>query len=1075
MPRFRSQTGKHERKSLAVFRLLFCVFLALQFRAVASEYLIDSYDSEQGLPDDFVTSLVQTPDGYLWIGTYNGLARFDGEKFVTFKPEDTPQLGHERIVKLFLDSQGTLWINTYDGSLTSWRNGVFTREWNGAGKGISEAWLVASDSHEIIFSFRTGLLIRRSAMQGSANDWQILKPQGDPPGASYCRDSMGKLWCSTLDGNIWRIRDGRFELIPKDTGLRGKEIHCLVSDLSGHIWVGTEMEIAVWDGKRFQNMTPDGESDLNVASLSFPRDGDVLVAANGRLRKYLNRKWVAEFAAWPDLMQGQQLELPLYEDWEGGLWRISHNQGIFYINPKGVSQLIGVADGMPGDHTTCWLEDQEGNFWVGLGHSGMVRLRKRHFQVLAMPGQPACPAMSICEDQSGVLWVGTYGGGLTRWKDGIPTNFHVPTPLREDLVFSIYPNAQGQLWVSAGMEDLFDFKDGQLNPAPIAVHAVKSILVDREGRLWLGRKDGVDRLEDGKLREWSSHTGSIQTPVRALVEDKQGVIWIGADDGNIYRADGDELRAMPLPEYPTHQAIWSMLADADGTLWIGTADAGLLHFEAGRFVRFTSKEGLPDDLICQILDDRQGNLWLGSHHGICRVSKAALDAFAAGKTSAISCSTYDRSDGLPTSQCSDMYQPSAWRGHDGKLWFATTKGVVGVQPDEVPVNHRLPPVVIEQFLADGKIQTQPKGHDAKASALKISPGMRNFEFRYTALSLTDANKIQFRYKLEGFDSDWIKAGTRRWAQYNYLKPGMYRFRVMACNDEGFWNVTGASVDLQVLPQFWETWWFLTLMGLALVASVASVARYASYRAWRREMEGLEHQRDIERDRTRIARDIHDHIGSGLTQINLLNELLLGDPAGLVPDRVGQITGVTCELMNAMDEIVWALNPKDDTLESLIGYLCDFAGEYLRAAKIHLRINVPTPLPAWQLTSEVRHNLFLSMKEILNNIARHSRATEVFLMLRLDSNLATLEIRDNGRGFQPDAVPLDSSAGIPHANGNGLENLKKRASSIGGECLIQSERGTGTKIELIIPGPKSEQTQRNRLKEYHSNSNQSNVR
>jgi signal transduction histidine kinase len=549
------------------------------------------------------------------------------------------------------------------------------------------------------------------------------------------------------------------------------------------------------------------------------------------------------------------------------------------------------------------------------------------------------------------------------------------------------------------------------------------------------------------MREWSSHNGTIIGPVRSVVEDRNGVIWAGADDGAVHRLDGDRFTAFPLPPCDAHQAVYAMLADADGSLWIGTADAGLLHLEDGRFTRFTAQDGLPDDLICQILEDDEGNLWLGTHHGICRVSKAALRAFAEGRTRGVFCSTYGRSDGLPTSQCTDLYQPSAWRGHDGRLWFATEKGVVGVQPAQMPLNAQPPPVVIEDFLVDGKSQPSPI-----AAVWKLAPGQQDFEFHYTALSLTDSDKIQFRYKLEGFDKDWITAAGRRWADYNYLKPGNYRFHVTACNNDGVWNDIGAAIEIRVLPHFWETWWFLGLAGLVVAAGVAALARHLSLRGMRRELQRLEHQRDLEQDRARIARDIHDHIGSGLTRINLLNALLLGDPAGLMPDRVAQITGVTCELMRAMDEIVWAVNPKNDTLDSLVSYLCDYADEYLRAAQIRLRIDVPPDLPEWHLTSEVRHNLFLAAKEILNNIVKHSGAAEVLLRLRLDAGAAALQVRDNGRGFAAGCVP---PPGQPSCNGNGLENLRKRASSIGGRCVIRSQPGHGAEIEFILPRQREE--------------------
>jgi len=1042
------------RQAIALF---VGVFLFTQLQAEAGRYFIDAWSTEKGLPDNFVTSLAQTPEGYLWVGTYNGLARFDGVRFVTFNPANTPQLEHTRIVKLFLDAQGELWINTYDGSLTSWRNGVFTTEWSGKGRENSEAWLVSSNASRIVFAFRSGLLISRSVAAGSDHAWHVLAPPGDPPGVFYCEDQAGVLWCSTLDNKLWRIHNDQYELMGPGSGLCGKEAHWLATDAAKQLWVGTEKGIARWDGQRFKNMTPEGEPKPNVSAMFFTQDGGALITDNGKLRKYLNRQWAAETPAGLDLQQEQQLWPVLYQDRAGGFWQTSRGKGLIHTLPDGSSQDFTIADGLPSDHVTCWLQDREGNVWVGLGRGGLARLRERHFAVLGMPnGLPIRPAVSVSEDGTGALWMGTYGGGLNCWRNGVLTNYPLPRQSSGGFVFSTFPDSQGRLWISAGLEDLYVIKGGQLLPAPVAVHGIKSILVDHQDRVWLGTKDGLACWADGKLRKFNkrdSHCESIANPVRALAEDQQGRIWIGADDGNIYRFDEGNLRAFPLPQFSAHQqAVWSLQADTDGSLWVGTSDAGLLHFANDRFTRFTASDGLPDDIICQILDDQHGNLWIGSHQGIFRVGKTALNAFATHAASGISCSVYDLSDGLPSLQCSEMYQPSAWRGQDGKLWFATAKGVVAVQPGEVPVNLRPPPVAIEEFLADGNSQALAAGHNPAngTAVLEVPPGKQNFEFHYTALLLTDAEKIRFRYKLEGFDAGWVNAGAARAAHYNYLKPGSYLFHVIAANNDGVWNEVGASVVLKVLPYFWETWWFLALLGLALLIVVAGVARHLSQRELRRELEQLERQRDLEQDRSRIARDIHDHIGSGLTRINLLNELLLGDPAGLQAVRVGQITSVTCELMRAMDEIVWAVDPHHDTLDSLMSYLCDFAEEYLRPTGMRLRINLPTPLPPWPLTSEARHNLYLAIQEVLNNIVKHSQATEVYFGLELAAEAAILEIRDNGRGF---LQKLDHSAEARPTNGNGLKNLQQRAVAIGGRCFINSGPGQGTRIELVVPRPK----------------------
>jgi signal transduction histidine kinase len=410
----------------------------------------------------------------------------------------------------------------------------------------------------------------------------------------------------------------------------------------------------------------------------------------------------------------------------------------------------------------------------------------------------------------------------------------------------------------------------------------------------------------------------------------------------------------------------------------------------------------------------------------------------------VSLVSYGRSDGLPTLECSGNYQPSGWTSRDGRLWFATPKGVVSVDPRE-PASARQPPAaVVEQMRLDQSVVTGPQ--------LQIPPGPHRLEFQFTGLSLSTPEQVRFRYRLEPLETAWVEAGAARSANYSYVPPGSYRFAVAASLGDGRWGAPATSLSFTVLPRVSETWSFRAAAGLAVVALVAGTVRYISTRRLRRRLERLEWQRVIERDRGRIARDIHDDLGAGLTQITLLSELARRESPHEMEAHLVQISDTARELTQAVDEIVWAVNPRQDTLDGLVTYICQFAQEYLTVAGIQCRLDVPRHLPPLPLSADVRHNLFLAVKEALNNIVKHARAREVRLRLIQEDSRLTLVIEDDGRGFDAATafVVGGSASGSPvSATGQGLGNLANRLSAVGGRCSISSEPGRGTRVELNV--------------------------
>jgi signal transduction histidine kinase/ligand-binding sensor domain-containing protein len=1028
--------------------------LALTSRASADEYVIDFWDAARGLPGNSAAAIAQTPEGYLWIGTYDGLARFDGMRFVRFDAVNTKALLHSRIDRLFTDSSGTLWINTHDGSLTTWRNGVFTLEWTGRERVESAIWPSTLSAASQVFVLQSGSVLRREIVDGQKGAWATLRPPDTRFSTIFCATRDGTLWIRSWDDRLWRVVANRVDPVPLPENF-GRSIRLLTTDRDNHVVAGTEMGIFRWTGEAFVPITPKtGKASLDFTFLHFTSDGDFWAIADGRLRKGQKDRFVLDLGPDRYLAEDVLQAVPPVEDRKGGIWFAHGGRGLLHVDRNGVSRRFGPAEGFASDRVVGLFKDREDNVWVSVDRGGLARIRERRFEVVSVPNEAAGYAtISVSEDQEGAVWIGSGGGGLARLKDGVLKTVPLPTALRP-FVVSLAPDGD-RLWISADREDLWLLEKGVVGPAPAPVHGIKVLLIDKAGRIWMGRRDGLAQLSAGKVVEFGPAQGMGITEVRALAEDASGDVWIGGGDGSMYRHRGGRFDRVDLSAAEGVFPVWSLLAESDGTMWAGTYQGGLLRLKDGRLTRFTTKHGLISDIVCQITDDQQGHLWLGSREGILRVSKQSLIEVAEGKLQTPSSSTYGRAEGIPPLECSG-YQPGAWRSRSGRLWFATTRGAVSVSPADLLDNNVPPPVVIEEVWVDRVRHEAPARLDRVRSTLDIETGApqetvvveaghREVEFRFTGLSLAAPEAVRFRYRLLGLEASWVDAGERRTAQYSYVPPGDYRFQVMARNSDGIWNDLGSQVLLSVRPHLWETWWFRTLALLTALGLAAMAARHLTTQALHRNMARLEQQRAIEADRTRIAKDIHDDLGAGLTQISLLSELLRTDQPKEAKAHVEQIGETAAELTRAMDEIVWAVNPSEDTLESLWDYIIHFAQEYLGSAGIACRLDAPEVIPRLPLRAEVRHNVFLSVKEALHNVVKHAGAREVRLRVAESTPGFEIEVQDDGRGLE-----------TPHAedprrasSGHGLRNIEERMASIGATSTVSPSPSGGASVRLSV--------------------------
>jgi signal transduction histidine kinase len=642
--------------------------------------------------------------------------------------------------------------------------------------------------------------------------------------------------------------------------------------------------------------------------------------------------------------------------------------------------------------------------------------------------------------------VGSEGAGIYRFLDNEWKIFGESTGLSNLYVWSVSQDARGCMWAATWGGGVFVQAGGHFVRPPGLENVtapMAATLQAADGTTWIGTSSGLIRYQDGRVKSYGEKEGLKLPDVRAIAEAPDGTIWFGMLGGGLGKLHHGVLSQFQKSSGLASDYVQCLKLAPDGTLWIGTYGSGLIRLKNGKFSRISTAEGLPNNFICAVQDDERGDFWISSHNGIFRVAEKLLNDCADGQTNRVTCLSLGIGDGLPSVECSGGLQPAACKLADGRICFPTSKGLVMLDVGDREINELPPPVVIEDILASDRLLADNPGTDAR---LKIQPGQHRFEFHFTGLSFVTPEKMCFQYQLVPWDGDWVNAAKgKRVAEYSYIPPGSYTFRVRACNSDGVWNQEGASVALVVLPHFWQTWWFYSLETLAAAGMVASVVWYVSRRRMHRKLEAAQRQQAIERERTRIAKDIHDHLGANLTRISLLSQSAHGElenPAQAAT-QLDRIYETSRELTRAMDEIVWAVNPQHDTLDSLASYLGNFAQDYLGSIGLRCRLEVPLQLPHWPITAEMRHNVFLAFKEALHNIVKHSGATEVTVVLVTDEHGFQLAARDNGRGFDSAAV-----ATRPR-RGNGLKNMQHRLEKLGGRCEIHTAPGAGTEIAFLI--------------------------
>ncbi|HWF18863.1 MAG TPA: two-component regulator propeller domain-containing protein, partial [Verrucomicrobiae bacterium] len=610
--------------------------------------------------------------------------------------------------------------------------------------------------------------------------------------------------------------------------------------------------------------------------------------------------------------------------------------------------------------------------------------------------------------------------------------------------------ASGGQWTPGLLQmqnDRFEMANGY---ASTNNQEISAIFQDHAGKVWVGTQGGLACWNGQDWKIYTERNGLSSDAAQAIAEDHNGDLWIGTGIG-LNRLHDGHFTAFHKKDGLPDEDVSSLYMDGEGVLWIGTRGGGLGRYFHGKWTRYTKKEGLLSDSIGYLLEDGQGNLWIGSLKGLMRVRKKELNDVAQGGANPLACRAYGEADGMAASECTIGVQPGACRGHNGKLWFPTIKGIVSVDPAQIKINTNPPPVVIESVSVSGESVVNSDEAEATnvlrssvPSLITVPPGRERVEIQFTGLSFSSPKKARFKYRMEGYEKGWTEVdGNVRTVIYRKLTPGNFTFHVTACNEDQIWNESGASLAFIVQPPFWRTWWFLSLVTIIVIGWISGIVHYFSTQRLQRQLEGMRQQQALEKERARIARDIHDQLGASMTQVSLLGEMVESDKDDPqeVEAHARQISQTARDTSRVLDEIVWTVNPSNDTLEGLINYICKHAQEYFAVAGLRYRLDVPSQLPVTDISPEVRHNVFLTAKEAITNVVRHAKATEVWLRLKLEPTRFILELQDNGRG--PSGLEGKSTR-------NGLRNMHKRMEDIGGSFALTAAPEGGALVRLTVP-------------------------
>ncbi len=801
------------------------------------EYLIDNWQASEGIPEHSAFCIAQTPDGYLWVGSYGGMLRYNGNDFTPIGPRTGFQRLSGLVSCLYADRTGRLW--------TSGRGGMAVHNRGG---------------------------------------WERIEglPGTNLIARTFACDPTGQVYVGTMEGGLLVVKSNRLEWAPSPPRLSPSGVFCLADRMDGRLWLANRFFIG--------RLTPEGWKatgpQLNAREsliATAAREGGLWVYCHSRLRHYQTNGIADEFPA-PDVDQPREL----LEDRAGNIWIASNLRGLFRMKPGLPPIQITTTNGLANNAVSGLAEDSEGNIWVGTSSGGLHRLRPRHFVNYGIrQGLPDQIVRTVIEEAPGRMLVGTHGGGTARIENGVVKPAHrLAGSARGAFVWTVLKDRSGKVWLGTYSDGLFYEADGMAQPYmdwPAGLsQTINSLFEDSQGRIWVGTSSGLGLITNGKAQVWQSGTNAplAGVNVRAIAEDpRSGDIWLGSYNRGLFHLGKDTITRWGAPDRLASDRISCVAFDQDGCLWVGIFGHGLACLRDGRITTIDRTRGLPADTIGSVFEDKPNWFWFGSDHGILRLSGKELHQVLQQPGTSAQFNVFDRTDGMGSAECAEGFQPAAARDHEGRLWFATLKGVVSVNPRTLRLSTNAPPVVVESLSYLDSAGATHQLNEPASTHLSLPAGISDLTFNYAALTYTEPEKVVFAWSLEGARRTWTGTGQERFERFHTLAPGNYRLRVRAQNSDGGWNDTGATIPFSIAPYVWQTWWFRLLSYSSLTAGVCFAGWRLARGQLRRQFERLEQQRDRIRlaavmDGTTDLVVFADHSGS-ILHVNPAGRRLLG--------------------------------------------------------------------------------------------------------------------------------------------------------------------------------------------------------